>query len=121
MEGLQSQTITQVAKQSFVVGWQQAMWVGACAMCVLLVHVLLPDHKTIRFNEKPGKTNPHTKIEVFTTNVPTETQANTVIATLQKQFPSLKINFDIEEALTTIVVAIVFSELKVDTRQLITL
>ncbi|MFG2432842.1 MFS transporter [Streptomyces sp. NPDC048590] len=39
--GVHAQDVIHAAQQSFVDGWQQAMWVGAGVMAVLLVHVAL--------------------------------------------------------------------------------
>jgi EmrB/QacA subfamily drug resistance transporter len=38
--GPQAQALTRAAQESFVNGWQQAMWAGAAVMAVLFVHVL---------------------------------------------------------------------------------
>jgi hypothetical protein len=38
--GPQAQALTRAAQESFVDGWQQAMWAGAVAMAVLFVYVL---------------------------------------------------------------------------------
>lgn len=43
--GKQSQSIIEAAKQSFVEGWQQAMWIGVAVMLVLLIYVLLAEDK----------------------------------------------------------------------------
>ncbi|MEU0504337.1 MFS transporter [Nocardia sp. NPDC005998] len=39
--GPQSQAVIHAAQQSFVTGWQQAMWVGAGVLAVVLVYVLV--------------------------------------------------------------------------------
>lgn len=39
--GARSQVLTHAAQQSFVNGWQQAMWVGAGVMAVVLAYVLV--------------------------------------------------------------------------------
>ncbi|MCO5999445.1 MFS transporter [Actinoallomurus rhizosphaericola] len=39
--GSQAQALTRAARESFVEGWQQAMWAGAAVMAVLFVYVLL--------------------------------------------------------------------------------
>jgi hypothetical protein len=39
--GARSQALIHAAQQSFVNGWQQAMWVGAGVMAVVLVYVLV--------------------------------------------------------------------------------
>lgn len=39
--GSRAQDVIHAAQQSFVDGWQQAMWVGAAVMAALLVHVVL--------------------------------------------------------------------------------
>ncbi|MEU9362612.1 MFS transporter [Streptomyces sp. NPDC048301] len=39
--GVHAQDVIHAAQQSFVDGWQQAMWVGAAVMAALLVHVAL--------------------------------------------------------------------------------
>ncbi len=38
--GAQAQALTRAAQESFVDGWQQAMWAGAVVMAVLFVYVL---------------------------------------------------------------------------------
>lgn len=38
--GPQAQALTRAAQESFVDGWQQAMWAGAAVMAILFVHVL---------------------------------------------------------------------------------
>ncbi|MGW4069243.1 MFS transporter [Nocardia grenadensis] len=38
--GPQAQAVVQVAQQSFVIGWQQAMWVGAGALVIVGVYIL---------------------------------------------------------------------------------
>ncbi|GAB2898506.1 MFS transporter [Streptomyces deserti] len=38
--GPQAQALTRAARESFVDGWQQAMWAGAVVMAILLVYVL---------------------------------------------------------------------------------
>ncbi|MBU3067326.1 MFS transporter [Nocardia sp. NEAU-G5] len=45
--GTQSQAVIHAAQQSFIDGWQQAMWVGVGVMAVALVCVLMrgPEHK----------------------------------------------------------------------------
>jgi hypothetical protein len=39
--GSQAQDLVLAAQQSFVDGWQHAMWIGAAVMAVLLVYVAL--------------------------------------------------------------------------------
>jgi pimeloyl-ACP methyl ester carboxylesterase len=39
--GSQAQALIRAAQESFVAGWQQAMWAGAVAMTVLFVYVLV--------------------------------------------------------------------------------
>ena len=36
-------------------------------------------------------------VEVFKTNVPSQTQANSILISLQKNFPAHKINFDLDD------------------------
>lgn len=36
-------------------------------------------------------------VEVFKTNVPSQTQANSILISLLKKFPSHKINFDLDD------------------------
>lgn len=43
--GTKSQAIILAVKQSFVEGWQQAMWIGVVVMLILLVYVLLAEDK----------------------------------------------------------------------------
>ncbi|WAX76623.1 MFS transporter [Streptomyces sp. KMM 9044] len=44
--GSRSQDLVHAAQQSFVDGWQQAMWIGAAVMAVLLVYVALRGPKS---------------------------------------------------------------------------
>lgn len=43
--GNQGEMLNRFAKESFVIGWQQAMWIGACIMTVLLVYILFKGPK----------------------------------------------------------------------------
>lgn len=45
--GSYAQSLLHAARQSFVDGWQQAMWAGVAVMAVLLVHVALRGPKNI--------------------------------------------------------------------------
>ncbi|MHB1104749.1 MAG: MFS transporter [Lutibacter sp.] len=38
--GNQADMLIRVARESFVIGWQQAMWVGACVMTILFLYIL---------------------------------------------------------------------------------
>ncbi|WP_067151669.1 MFS transporter [Pseudotamlana agarivorans] len=58
--GNQSQQIIDAAKQAFVEGWQQAMWVGVIVMLILLVYVLI-----VKQNEK---SIPHSQNEINENN-----------------------------------------------------
>ena len=44
--GDKSEILIRVAKESFITGWQQAMWVGTGIMVLLLVYILFGGVKT---------------------------------------------------------------------------
>ncbi|MFG1709873.1 MFS transporter [Nonomuraea sp. M3C6] len=57
--GPQAQALTRAAQESFVDGWQQAMWAGAVAMAVLFVYVLArgPQQRTQRSGSNSRESN----------------------------------------------------------------
>ncbi|NHN25251.1 MFS transporter [Flavobacterium jejuense] len=44
--GSQSNMLIIAAKESFIIGWQQAMWIGTVVMAVLLIYILVMGPKT---------------------------------------------------------------------------
>lgn len=53
--GDQSALLIRIARESFVYGWKQAMWVGAVVMLILFLYVLVYGPKTIKKNKFNGK------------------------------------------------------------------
>lgn len=48
--GSQSRTLIHIARESFVYGWQQAMWVGVAVMVVLFIYILVYGPRTTKSN-----------------------------------------------------------------------
>ncbi|MEU6793821.1 MFS transporter [Nonomuraea wenchangensis] len=61
--GGHAQELIHAAQQSFVDGWQQAMWVGAAVMAALLVHVALRGPKNTAPLQPDAEATPETEVE----------------------------------------------------------
>lgn len=60
--GVQANMLIRIAKEAFVQGWQEAMWVGAAVMMVLFVYVLSRIPRAIE-QAKEGAGQPYTSIQ----------------------------------------------------------
>ncbi|MBB5621840.1 EmrB/QacA subfamily drug resistance transporter [Pedobacter cryoconitis] len=49
--GSQSAILIRIARESFVYGWQQAMWAGAGVMAILFVYILARGPRTVKANQ----------------------------------------------------------------------